>query len=390
MEKNIVRKKDYEIYNIPLPLKVLFQGRKNKFLYGELEKRHPCFSKDWIFYSKLLLKKKKFYAETLVVNRVKMAEYKASKPLCPMLFETKDGKHTRLWYQWGKYLFYLLIFCSVLLGLVFLITAGRKSVNRNESDSLTDSVSLNQLEESFVRNESVNAFLNEMEIRGGKLNYFEWYSDGFKEFFNGSVSSVYAEQLECGVKSVSSVVYKNGSPSFSVNIEDFVENSDGDLVVKKAVSERDFFQSARRCLEAFGLSISEENFAEISFSFSGKDFFETGESNLFLALNKLSSVNHYGIKKIQIQKTDEKSNCFSGIVCFSGQMSYEQGINLEKIGWRPNLLFKKQQVGVVLPVKNHPVKQESVPGIKVGEIKHGDGTVSVYYKNQKGKIICVK
>ena len=50
--KNQVLREDFEKYRIHLPFLVILKGKVNKYIYSELEKRHPCFTNDCYFNSK--------------------------------------------------------------------------------------------------------------------------------------------------------------------------------------------------------------------------------------------------------------------------------------------------------------------------------------------------
>ena len=46
---NIIRKRDFEKYEIVIPFTSIFGKRKSRFLSSELEKLHPCFSDEYAF-----------------------------------------------------------------------------------------------------------------------------------------------------------------------------------------------------------------------------------------------------------------------------------------------------------------------------------------------------
>ena len=55
MKKNgfEINTKDYDVYALHLPVSVLFGKKRERFLVTELGKRHPCFSDEFCFDSKL-------------------------------------------------------------------------------------------------------------------------------------------------------------------------------------------------------------------------------------------------------------------------------------------------------------------------------------------------
>lgn len=50
--ENVVRKNEYDRYLIPMPFSKLLGERKKKYIFSELEKRHPCFSNKFCFDSR--------------------------------------------------------------------------------------------------------------------------------------------------------------------------------------------------------------------------------------------------------------------------------------------------------------------------------------------------
>ena len=49
IKENVIRKEDFERYEVLLPYKVAAQNKGRKFIYSELEKMHPCFSDEYSF-----------------------------------------------------------------------------------------------------------------------------------------------------------------------------------------------------------------------------------------------------------------------------------------------------------------------------------------------------
>ena len=80
--KCVVKESDYETYWINIPFRCFLGKQKNKYLYGELEKRHPCFSDDYFFCSKIFLKNRKLKSKVFVMEKMKIAEYKLQNPKC--------------------------------------------------------------------------------------------------------------------------------------------------------------------------------------------------------------------------------------------------------------------------------------------------------------------
>ena len=87
-----VKKSDYEKYSIILPFKFLLGKRRKKFIFKEREKLHPCFSDEYCFDSKILYKNWKFFADVLVMNKMKLASYRFDNPRCKLHTEENEKR----------------------------------------------------------------------------------------------------------------------------------------------------------------------------------------------------------------------------------------------------------------------------------------------------------
>ena len=76
LKNNVIKRRDFERYEIIVPFSSLVGRRRKSFLSSELEKRHPCFSDEFAFDSGIKkISKKGMLADVLVVNKYKLAEY---------------------------------------------------------------------------------------------------------------------------------------------------------------------------------------------------------------------------------------------------------------------------------------------------------------------------
>ena len=73
---------DYEKYQLVLPYRFLFGRKRQRFIYSELEKLHPCFSGEFCFDSNMRkVCKKGFVSDVMVIHKNKLAEYEAKRSL---------------------------------------------------------------------------------------------------------------------------------------------------------------------------------------------------------------------------------------------------------------------------------------------------------------------
>ena len=68
---------DYDFYTIPVPVKAVLNRNKKHYISSQLEKLHPCFSDDCSFDTHLHLKKTGIKADVVVMQKLKLAEYKS-------------------------------------------------------------------------------------------------------------------------------------------------------------------------------------------------------------------------------------------------------------------------------------------------------------------------
>ena len=88
--QKMISEKDYERYKIFVPLKTFVYGRQKKYISSELEKLHPCFSDDYCFDSKFKVSKKGLYANVVVMEKLRLGEYKAEYPRADLTCQEKD------------------------------------------------------------------------------------------------------------------------------------------------------------------------------------------------------------------------------------------------------------------------------------------------------------
>ena len=60
LRNNLLRKRDFEKYEIEIPFIYALGKRRVKFLSSELEKMHPCFSDEFAFDSNIKKQKKRY------------------------------------------------------------------------------------------------------------------------------------------------------------------------------------------------------------------------------------------------------------------------------------------------------------------------------------------
>ena len=125
---NVIRKNDYEKYEIIIPFLSAAGKRRKQFLNNELEKLHPCFSDEFAFDSKIAkIKRNGFCSDVYVVNKYKLAEYERKRSLSGTGLFVEKGENKKLWQKrrlfvekkWKLTVFTLFVFSLLALTGIF-------------------------------------------------------------------------------------------------------------------------------------------------------------------------------------------------------------------------------------------------------------------------------
>ena len=195
---NPLKKEDYERYFIKVPWNLILGKKKNKFLCSELEKMHPCFSEDCCFDSRILLKKKEICADVVVMDKIKLADYRYRFAGKKIALE-ENGKRFVFCERKEK----MVVFFAVILGLITLFITGtlfiRNRKNEKKGADVIENVEKNLFEEKNEENIlGVGKFcksLSELIFQKGEITSFEWDTDGYFENVKFSVKNIYPEDF---------------------------------------------------------------------------------------------------------------------------------------------------------------------------------------------------
>ena len=130
-KNNVLRKRDYERYEIMIPFIYTFGKRKEKFLCSELEKMHPCFSDEFTIDTSIKgITRKGFFEDVYVMNKLKLAEYERKRSIAGAgFFAEKESDIAKTGLNFPRRIFvekrlkltvYGVIFC-LLLGITGII-----------------------------------------------------------------------------------------------------------------------------------------------------------------------------------------------------------------------------------------------------------------------------
>ena len=209
---------DYDFYSISLPVKVLLHQQKNRYISGQLEKLHPCFSDDCSFDSHLRLEKTGLKADVVVMQKYKIAEYKA---LHKRLF-VKERQNIHFF---SNKTFVPFCISIVIIVILFFVFFSKFFQNKKQAKILTDNNQKKLLSDFSVNTEVQHFFapelLNQISELKGFVSDFVWTYDGYNESVSVLIKGLYPEQLDFGSQNLqfSSVSFEKSIPCFSVSCE---------------------------------------------------------------------------------------------------------------------------------------------------------------------------
>ena len=421
--KCVVKNSDYETYWIPIPFGSFLGKQKNKFLYGELEKRHPCFSDDYLFCSKTFLKNRKLESKVFVMDKMKLAEYKLQYPKGQ--FVSEDKRKIPLFYQsqHGKKIGILILFAILIISFFQMVK--NKKLHTLENNLIVDTV-IEAEEEKITLPDNFNFILNDececlfeiINCNKSAIKSFCWEYSNFYERFDVSVNSVFPEVVLDSLpeSKISNVNYYENKPSFNLTYEK--KNVIEGLEKENQKENNEIIQNVRNLLLENKCTLIEETVNPRVFRFNltvkQKDFMHFQKENLFIRLGHflykekiMLELFSFNCKKIEenailfdvairfgdykigesvqfIQEDENSKNICEFIgkniepffIEIISDTPKSKKTNYKDLGGKSNFLEKREKL-------NNPVVVKD----RIGEIKNKDGSITIFYKSKENKIL---
>ena len=397
---NVIKKRDFERYEILLPFKALAGKRKKQFLCSELEKLHPCFSDEFAYDSSIHgIKKGGICEEVFVINKFKLAEYEGKRHFAGSGFFMEDNFFRRFFVdkKWRFTLCAILGCVTVSLagclsGALAAASAGTEFVV--EPEKLSDDISVSvtsRLSDIKICPFEIS-FFEAVSAADGKITAFEWKTDGFTQKLKAGLQGVFPEIFspEDGL-STGTVVYENGCPKMTVFYERQLSQQAALIQERTGISETsDFYKEMRTALWEFGGVLKEENTFPYHIEFICHPLSEN--KKVFASLASLISINNFSVTAVNVKQTgrDELSLGIS----VERLPFYDAGFDLNLIEQNLSLFIEAESTASVQKavVIKESVQDEQVETSwqKLGEIKKSDKSSVVFYKNAEGKLEIVK
>ena len=417
-ENNIFLKDfDYEKYQLVLPYRFLFGRKRQRFIYSELEKKHPCFSGEFCYDSTIRkVSKKGFVSDVMVIHKNKLAEYEAKRYLSASGIGRITGTgflvdfSTRRRFfvnEKLKRVFAVSCFFVIAILILFVLTGVLRLTGRTKEESIQKPgfveeqpvPAVDDVEESFsLRREVCEKFFNCINAAGGRVLTFRWEILNGSEILEAKVKGVFPEQLD-GFD-MPDVSYEAGIPMIQVcrvvpvrAWKSAFKNGVrvGDMTEGRFDAE--FYKSVRKALTVNGAVLKEERPSPYLIRFSCN---EKVMGTLFADVAGCFADAGVEVCSVRVMAASGSS---------SGTQSGDFEISIGGVGAAPapgiDLAVVGENTGVFGEIKNQPksssqnVKQnlpaknkimKKTEGQKIGEIKTSEGKVIVFYKTSEGKI----
>lgn len=386
--KKVISENDYDRYKVYVPLKFFMNGKRQKFLSSQLEKMHPCFSDNFCFDTKFGLSKKGVFANVIVMDKLRLGEYKANYP--GLTLSCNEKGESAVFVDKKKRILVTVLCCIPLLAVLgcnILMETKKQSVDDVVEIVEQDSASHLEVDDDFAYENFFAAF----DENGGKIESLNWKYDGFSEQLSVNLVNCYPEVFsDFYAKNVSfsDIAYKNDVPFFSVSILKHKKSSPVNQSQIDFPGKEDYRTSIRNLLRENSIKIVNENYLpfKVRFRISEKNV----QDKILSRLNKVVSDYNLFVKEISL------TMCDLGLVemeiTFSKDFSYYTEnpiLNFIETRW-DDFAIKHSQ-------KNSPAKsikviaaggsnQKNISEKKLGTIIHADGEKVEFYKTVKGVI----
>ncbi len=374
LRNNVIKKEDFELYSISMPLSINAFRERKALIEHELEKRHPLFSSNFMTLIRYALKKRKICVETAVIDKSILYEYKKKSGGKTLYFENSRFKYKRI----NKKTAFLFtgLFLTVIFLFLFYTKDGNKTTENITDNRVSEEVKMKSKYYPSV-DEIADLVLSRIYEKHGFITSFEWKDNNCT--FN--VQNCNPEEIifdkSCTVS------YKNGVPSFSINFPvSKYEGESSDMCSQAAEIQHEV---RNKIIEAGG-TLQQEFFDTKTISFK------------YLILeDKLAAVLRSIKKSIDLSLWHENSlsiTCSANGIFVSSEFSKGQVTDNEisLILSSYHSLFRNSAGNkfTVLKKNNKTIAPEKRNDRqKIGEIKKGN-EIYVYWKYQNGKIISEK
>lgn len=386
-----VTKNDFERYKIPISLGNFLPKTKQKYIWAELEKRHPCFSDNFCFFSKSKLSKKGIISDVFVIEKSKLGKYKNSKGEIIV-----DGKKICTKIN-NKRFFILVISCIGLVSLGYLLINEKIKNLNNKAVLIDNNPNCELIEENvdfgFYDKKILEQIIKETKNHNGNIRNFQWKITKTGEIINGTIEKLYPEQIERNISGIDirSINYIKNVPVLDFYVSNRFNSKSNDL--NENCISLESREIIRKFINKEQLILLEESLnpykISIYFPIEKEQIINTKKERLLYKINQYLLKNNLYIKGLNIKDTGK---FIGGVtVCLELYLT-------ESDFYKNNILnFINDDLDIFYKEKNvEPIRQRKEidrilvnedHNILIGEVKHSSGNRILFYKTLEGKII---
>lgn len=386
MNDNVVKKNDYELYLMNVPL-TLFGKKRRQYIKRQLEKVHPCFSEQFSFDSKRCMRKGRLQTLIAVMDKVKVLEYRGKKNHGLHLEGVRTGT---LFKGKNMYSVLLLMIVAALFLTLTVVTSVKNKISGTELNVVEDSYdfrsqALAVIPERKKAGEILEAVFQRIEESGGEIRNMsvEVESGGQDSLFllNLSLEKMYPENIINELDgernlNVSAVSYSESKPNFECSMEEDLDRVD---LLKLNAGQ----VSGLRNLLSQYCSIKEEDFLKAAFHC------ELMEGDFLDLFKKINSTEGLAVKKISISRI--KGGYDLCLAFADSNEDADKGICLAFLNHSSLFAGKKTAQSSngmrQAAVKRMTAKEKVLPSWeKIGRVVQKNGRTIVYYRDEKNQI----
>ena len=412
--KKILKEADYEKYQLVLPYRFLFGRKRQRFIYSELEKMHPCFSDEFCFDSNIRkFSRKGLVSDVLVIHKYTLAEYESKRGTGgDGYFVSGDKRHK--FFRDGKMKRGALIGALVAGFILLFVLIGffgdgvfgiQDAKPRNETSSVSESGEGAVAEEVVVQRFLIEDFLSGIKSLCGRMLFFRWESNADYESLDAKVKGAFPEDISgLGIDDLNmgAVNYEEGVPVIQVSVvsKSSLANIDASQTRKASALQNawsgEFYQSNRNVLLSNGVSLKDEKMNPYTLHFVCD---EKVLRTVVLGLAENCRGAGVVVSAVTVNVRDGAGIDGAGdvemsISCSEGT-ALARGDGLAVVGENSDIFGEIKKSIPAQPLSKHatvkksisnPQKSEMPDAQKIGEIKSSDGKVIRFYKTNEGKI----
>ena len=370
--KQKLKSGDYDSYEILIPAGHMFGKKKQDYIYKELEKRHPCFSENFVFDENTRITKKGFLSNVTVMDRYVLGDYKNRYPKSSFFTEENIKVFNSGWKSIVVLVLFLILFCVSLIFLKFSFIQDNPEPGAEEKPVPV----FTEPQRSIVE----DLFFDITES-GGKIKSFQWVYDGFTENVSLNITDCSPADFDYSLTkykiSFSPVVFDKGIAVFSIEGE---HKAPGTFEKNIKTTRKEFFNEMNIWFAEQGFLLKSEDYLSGIFSLS---FSRNIGKYMFALSQKADEIyEKYGfsVYKVILNKNQVELGFTDDF-----EIPFEE--NFFSIFARINPCFYEaaQIKSEKKKIQKEPEK-ENTSRKRIGVITHENGNKSTFYKNRKGRI----